>query len=873
MSFDHRPGERNQGRRRGPLELGGRSAQASGVVELPAGTVTFLFTDVEGSTRLLHELGASYADVLAEHRRVLRHAFARHGGVEVDTQGDAFFVAFARASDALAAASEAQDALNGPIRVRMGLHTGEPLLTDEGYVGMDVHRAARIAAAGHGGQIVVSKATRDRLDQAALRDLGEHRLKDLNEPEWLFQVGAGDFPPLKSLNNTNLPVPATAFVGREEALARLRDLIIGRAQRLVTVTGAGGTGKTRLALRLGLDLIDEFPNGVFFVSLAPVSGHELVVPTIARTLGVRERPGESLLESLCTELADKRMLLLLDNFEHVLDAAQAVTGVVRSARNVTILVTSRERLHLSDEHEFALDPLLSDDAVHLFTARAQAADATFELDGSRSAVAEICRRLDGLPLAIELAAARVKIFAPDAMLSRLRQRLPLLTRGARDVPERQRTLRATIEWSYGLLGPVEQRLFARLAVFVDGCRLEAAEAVSAVGLADVTGLVDKSLLRRRDDPDGEPRFWMLETIREFGLERVSPADEGQLRRDHAANYLRFAQRARREIREGSAAAVWLDRLEADHGNLRAALAWTLEQDEAEQALDLCAALWYFWLAHGHLTEGWRWCERALTAAVNVPVEKRAGCLPGAAELAGARGDWERAKGLFEESLAVGEQLGDDRRIAVAYHDIAGVEASLGDLHRARLFAERSVALRRSLGAKFGIAHALGGLGAIARRQGDFAVARAALVESIALWTEDEHHTDAAEMMAELALVAADEGEWERAEELLRESLSRISSLQFRISTAVCLVRLARIAVGRNDPLRAAKLIGAGDSMLASVDGALDPLESADRDATCASASAQLGREAFAAARAEGATLEAEAAVELALGESFAGARR
>ncbi len=435
--------------------------------ELPTGTVTFLFTDVEGSTRLLQEQGRRYSDLLDEHRRVLREAFTRHEGVEVDTQGDAFFVAFPSAADAVAAADEARHALDGgPIRVRMGIHTGEPLVTDEGYVGIDVHRAARIAAAAHGGQIVLSETTRGLLEsETAVRDLGEHRLKDLIGAERLYQLGDGAFPSLRTLDASNLPIAASPLVGRERELGELVEQLSNGA-RLLTITGPGGTGKTRLALQVAAELVGTLRDGVFWVPLAGLSDPELVFSEVANAIGA---PDE-----LVGFLRGKELLILLDNFEHLPEAAPAVSAALASSSGLRVLVTSRSRLNVSGEREYRLDPLPASDAVALFVERARAVGRELTPDPT---VEAICRRLDGLPLAVELAAARTKVLAPDKLLDRLDSTLPLLTGGARDAPEHQRTLRATIEWSYDLLDGPGKELFARLSVFAGSFPLGAAEEV------------------------------------------------------------------------------------------------------------------------------------------------------------------------------------------------------------------------------------------------------------------------------------------------------------------------------------------------------------------------------------------------------------
>ncbi len=474
--------------------------------ELPSGTVTFLFTDVEGSTKLLHRLGTErYAEALAEHRRVLREAFGRHGGVEVDTQGDAFFVAFATAPAALSAAQDAQAAL--PIPVRMGLHTGTPLLTDEGYVGTDVHRAARIAAAGSGRQVLVSSTTAALAGTDALRDLGEHRLKDLAAPERIYQLGPEEFPPLKSLYRTNLPVPATPFVGRERELGEVQELLARDDVRLLTLTGPGGTGKTRLALHAAGEAADAYPDGVFWVPLAPLRDPGLMVEHAAQVLGASD--------SLADHVADKRLLLLLDNFEHIIAASNDLERLRASCPNLRLLVTSRELLGLPGEQAYPVPPLEPADATALFVTRARAVKPDFEPD---EATAEVCARLEQLPLAVELAAARIRLLSPAQLLDRLSSRLDLL-KAARGLDPRQQTLRATIEGSHDLLDEHDRRLFARLAVFAGGCALEAAEDVCEADLDTLQSLVDKSLVRVREDN----RFSMLETIREYALERLESA--------------------------------------------------------------------------------------------------------------------------------------------------------------------------------------------------------------------------------------------------------------------------------------------------------------------------------------------------------------
>ncbi|MGZ4412986.1 MAG: ATP-binding protein [Gaiellaceae bacterium] len=474
----------------------------------PTGTVTLLFTDIEGSTRLLERLGTDrYAEALGLHRRLLREAFERYDAYEVDCEGDSFFVTFATAQDGVSAAVEGQSALGAvtwpegdEVRVRMGIHTGEPLPVPPRYVGLDVHRAARIMAAGHGGQVLLSQTTRD-LVEADLRDLGEHRLKDLSAPQRLYQLGEADFPPLKSLWQSNLPVQPLPLIGRERELGEVLDL--SSRSRLLTLTGTGGSGKTRLALQAAAEMVDDHADGVWFVSLASLEDPALVESAIARAVGAEEELGRF--------LAEKQLLLLLDNLEQLLPGAATVVAALLDSPGVRVLATSRERLAVSVEQEYPVPTLSEDDALDLFTARAQRLKPTFEPD---EAAREIARRLDGLPLAIELAAARVKVMTPTQILDRLGRSLDLLTGGARDAPERQQTLRATIEWSHDLLTTTEQLLFARLGVFAASFDLDAAETVADADLDTLAALVDKNLLRQTEDG----RFFMLETIHEFAIE-------------------------------------------------------------------------------------------------------------------------------------------------------------------------------------------------------------------------------------------------------------------------------------------------------------------------------------------------------------------
>ena len=645
------------------------------MAELPRGTVTFLFTDIEGSTRLLHELGADgYADALAEHRRVLREAFSRHGGVEVDTQGYAFFVAFPTAPGALAAAREAQQELGVP--VRMGLHTGTPLLTDEGYVGTDVHRAARIAAAGHGRQVLVSTATATLLDAGELRDLGEHRLKDLSAPERILQLGDDDFPPLKTLYRTNLPIPATPFLGREHELGEVRELLARDDARLLTLTGAGGSGKTRLALHAAGELAEAYPDGVWWVPLAPLTDPADVGAAAARALG----GGDSL-----PEIVDgRRLLLLLDNFEHVVEAAPELAAVLAKCPHADVLVTSRERLRVQGEHVYPVPVLEREQARELFVARARAAQPGFEPDEHLD---ELCSRLDDLPLALELAAARTSLLTTQQLLERLGDRLDLL-RGGRDAETRQRTLRATIEWSYELLEPEERMLLAALSVFRGGWTLEAAERVADADLELMQSLVDKSLVRRWESG----RFGMLETIREFAAEQLDESGEGDaIRRRHAEFLLALAESANLWPEAMAAGRVGRHELFIPElPNVRAALEWLVAADEIEFALSIAVRLENFWVTSDPV-EGRRWLAELLELSTNLPPELHAWVLRALGGTTYVTGEFVEGHRYVEDALAEYRRLGDSWSVAHMTGRLAVEAARTGDLGRAKALSEESLA--------------------------------------------------------------------------------------------------------------------------------------------------------------------------------------
>ena len=670
--------------------------------ELPGGTVTFLFTDVEGSTKLLHELGDGYADALGEHRRTLRAAFAAHDGVEVDTQGDAFFVAFSRARDALAAAQEGQEALaSGPIRVRMGVHTGEPVVTDEGYVGLDVHRAARIAAVGHGGQVLVSQSTRELVGPDGLVELGEHRLKDLTAPERIYQLGDGEFPPLKSLNQSNLPVQPTPFVGREKELGEVFVLLHDPATRLLTLTGAGGSGKTRLALQAAAAGVDGYPDGVWWVPLQAVREPERVLPEIRSALGVTG--------DLVEHVGQKSMLLMIDNFEQVVEGATALGELLASCPNLRLIVTSREVLRLAAEREYAVPPLVEQESVGFFLGRARVVNPAFEPDDR---VLAICRRLDHLPLALELAAARVKALSTKQILERLERALPLLTGGARDLPERQRTLRGAIGWSYELLVAEERAAFRRLGVFSAGWSLDAAEPVAGASLDTLQSLVEKSLVRF-----GDERYTLLETIREFALEQLD--DAGEMEETGRRHFDYFAGLAADSDTSAEAGyGVQPGALLVEGANLRAALDWGVEQGEFERVAELMVMLENFWVATDPF-EGARRFGELLDSDVVLSDRLRARATRCYAGSLWISGDYARSHEMNERSLAIFRELGDDEGIGVLLHRLGISTLSVReDTVAARELLEESREHYRRAGSSSGESEVVGALGYVARDEGD-----------------------------------------------------------------------------------------------------------------------------------------------------------
>jgi predicted ATPase/class 3 adenylate cyclase len=721
---------------------------------LPTGTVTFVFTDIEGSTRLLHTLGNRYRDALEQHRTILRDAFTSHEGVEVDTQGDAFFIAFPTPQGALRAAVTAQRALasytwpqGAELRVRMGIHTGTPEVTEQHYVGEDVHVGARICAAAWGGQILVSSATANLtssgLGDVTLRPLGAHALKDIDERVELSQVVTPglreDFPSPRTTgpHPTNLPGRLPPLIGRDHDIATVTELLQEDDVSLVTLVGPGGTGKTRLALATGAELLSSFPDGVFFVDLSPLADPALVLGAIVAALGLRESPSRTLTETLSDHLASRHTLVILDNLEHLLDVAADVSALVASASSLKVLVTSREALRIEGERELPVPPLalpvsrdepgdiLASPAIKLFVARAQAVRPGFTLAPEAAPdVARICRRVDGLPLAIELAAARVKVLSLPTLAARLEESLAALGSGRRDASERQRTLNGAIAWSYGLLEDDEQRLFARLGVFAGGWCLEAAEAVCARGdlgmevLDGLASLVDKSLVRQVERD--EARFSMLETMRSYAAERLEESGEAdEIRRAHAEFFRALIEEGHPELTDADPA-LWLAALEVDIDNVRAAFDWCVSRDP-EVALRVAAAMWDFWDLRGHISEGRRSLREILHKTTKgTPARMRA--TQAAAVLADMQEDYEESTAYAQEALALARTFGNDAEAARALITVARVPLQRGDGARASALLEEAMSLAEASKKDELVVRVLVHLATVRSQEGDHDVA-------------------------------------------------------------------------------------------------------------------------------------------------------
>jgi predicted ATPase/DNA-binding SARP family transcriptional activator len=917
--------------------VGGAAARRA---KLPSGTVTFLFSDIEGSTRLLTRLRGRYAEVLSEHQRLLRAAFDEHDGREVHTEGDAFYVAFVRASDAIAAAVSAQRSLASQrwpggvdVRVRMGVHTGEAELRQDDYVGLDVHRAARICAAGHGGQVLISSSTRELVadelpDDVALRDLGEHRLKDLDRPEQLFQLVVGDlpavFPAPASLSPgsgaaNGLPPSPNRTIGRENDVRSIADRLGGGGVRMLTLTGPGGVGKTRLALEAARAVKADFADGAYFVSLAALRRSEDVPAAVVRTLAIHVLSGEPDDQAAERFLAAKRLLLVLDNFEHVLAAAPFVGRLLSACPALSVLVTSREPLSLHAEERYPVSPLALParaaradadalagvDAVALFCARARTRDPGFELDDANAAaVAEICRRVDGLPLAIELAAARCGLLSPDEIAQRLHDALGALGSGTRDAPARQQTLRATIDWSYELLSDAEKQCAVRFAVFAGGATVQAAETITRAGLDTLDSLAAKSLLVGSRDTHTPTRLVMLETIRAYAGERFALAtDKDAVHQRHYENYLALARR------HGTERALWgaggtehLTQLDAEIDNMHAALGWAIAQSNAERALALAAALGRYWIMRGRHAEAVDWVERALNlpgADAHPAPRVRALCTkvrclwlvgrgaeqPAALATAEAiarrlgdpvilsqalqlRVDYETnaerldvADALADEALHWARAAGDDWEIAEASHRKAIAATTIADL---RERVDSAASLLTDVGNVHQLADMLTSAAYAALCLGADRDATDLAARATPIARALDSRVVRMVNSGNVGLAALLTGETDTASRAFREELTLCREMVVRPQAFEGLRGLAAVAVMDGDDKHAATLVGAAEAQ--RYDTPEDQVEARLDETFFEPARTRCGTDAWDAATREGSALSFEDAIAYALEE-------
>jgi predicted ATPase/class 3 adenylate cyclase len=882
--------------------------------DLPSGTVTFLFTDIEGSTQAWERNPAAMRTTLERHDALLRRVIESHGGHVFKTMGDAVCAAFHIPADALKSALAAQLALEeephgeaGQLRVRMALHVGAAEARNGDYAGSTLNRVARLLAAGHGGQTLVSQAVYDLIGDAlpegvALRDLGAHSLKDLQQKVQIYQLVhaalPAEFPPLKSLDvlPNNLPTQPTSFVGREREMAEIKRLLA--LTHLLTLTGAGGNGKTRLALQVAADLLEDYPDGVWLIELAALADTSLVPQAVASALGVREQPGRPLTQTLAEFLKARKALLVLDSCEHVLEACLPLAALLlRACPGVRILATSREALNVPGEASWMVPPLSAPDprslpsapvalvsalnqyeGIRLFVERAVLGKSDFALtERNAAALAQICHRLDGIPLAIELAAARVKAMSVDQIATRLDDRFRLLTGGSRMLLPRHQTLRATMDWSYDLLTEGERALLRRLSVFAGGWTLEAAESVcQGDGIEEwevlelQTHLVEKSLVTVEESPGGETRYRTLGTVQQYARDRLMETGEAaQLRNRHRDWFLELAERAGSELR-GPEQARWLDRLEQEHDNLRTALEWSQAKPEgAEAGLRLAGSLYRFWYVRGYLSEGQQWLEGALSTSSGAAALPRAKALHGAGYLTWGQGDLPRARALLEESLALYRKLGDRRGLARTLNSLGLVGFELGETDRASSLWEEGLSLAREIGAQDLVSTLLNNVGEAARIQGDYERARKLYEEALDMDGEVSTQGTAIRLM-NLGLVAYSQGDYAAARSFFAKGLGIGRKLRDKGSIASCLEGLAGVYGVREEPERAARLLGAAEALRKAINSPVQTGDRADYDRFVAAARSGLSEETFAVAWAEGQGMAIEQAIAYGLEEAAPG---
>ena len=870
-------------------------------LNVPTGTVTFLFTDIEGSTKLWEQHPDTMPTVLAQHDALLRKIIGDNSGYVFKTIGDAFCAAFATASNSLTAALNIQRALihefdeaELTLRVRMALHTGTAEYRDDDYFGQPLNRVARLLSAGHGGQVLLSDVaynlTRDLLPPSTeLKSMGEHRLKDLGRPEHVYQLLhptlLSEFPPLKTLDNpdlpNNLPQQVTSFIGREKDIEGVKSLL--DKTRLLMLTGSGGCGKTRLSLQVAAEVLENFPDGVWLVELAPLSDPALVPQAVASVLGLREATDKPILQTLVDYLKGSRLLLLLDNCEHVLDACAHLASVLlKNCPQVRLLASSREAMGIAGEQTYRIPSLSLPDtrqkhtaesvsqfeAVRLFIERALSVHSQFEITNANApALAQLCARLDGIPLAIELSAARVRSLSVEEINARLDNRFRLLTGGNKMALPRQQTLRALIDWSYDLLNASEKKLLCRLSAFAGGWTLEAAE---AVGVGDevedwevidlLTSLIDKSLIVSEQD-QGKTRYRLLETIRQYAGDRLEENGEvTTVRERHQAFFVALAEEGEPHL-VGAKQAEWLNRLEREHDNMRTALNW----DNRAGALQIAGAFWRFWDIRGYLSEG---CE-VLTGVLAEPsaqahTSERAKALRGAGTLSRSQGDYPAARTLHGECLAVYQELNNQQGVAIALNNLGLVAQNQGNYAEAGTLYQESLAIHRSLNNKLGIAHTLHNLGEVTYEQGEYAAARLLHEESLTLLRALRDLQSIAWSLHSLGMVAFCQRDYATARKLQEESLTLRYELVNKRGIAFSLEMFATFASVQEQSVRATILWAAATTLREEVGAPLPFGDRPDHDRQVRQVHAKLGEETFAAAWSEGCAMTLKQSVEYAL---------
>lgn len=913
--------------------------------DLPGGTITFLLTDIEDSTRLWDEHPEAMRGAMARHDEIIEaHVAANHGHiVRPRGEGDSRFAVFPRAADAVRAAVEIQKALTeasseGPMDliVRMGMHTGSADRRMGDYYGTTVNRCARIRSLAHGGQCLLSGATMELAkghlpSGVEITDMGRHRLKGLGGETRIFQLLIpglrNEFPPLRSLSGheNNLPIPPTPLVGRGAALGEILTLLRDPDARLVTLTGPGGTGKSRLGIEIGSELLEDFPQGVYFIDLAPLEDPALVATTVAHTIGLREGGGRPPLENLKDYLADRRMLLLLDNFEQVIEAAPIVADLMAGAPELSLLATSRIPLQVRGEREYPVPPLslpdvgrepavaepIESEAVQFFVQQAQAVKPQFQLTPESIAdVVEICRRLDGLPLAIEIAAARIRLLPPNALLKRLDQSLELLVGGAADLPPRQRTLRGAIDWSFELLEPEAGRLFSRLSVFAGGFTLESAQAICNPAqdldlFSGIETLLQNNLLRGVDPVVDEPRFDMLGTIREYASEKlIESGDRDEFQRQHALHFAELADQVN-PLLYGPDGLPALSRIEAEHDNFRSALTWGLNTPGGlPVAVQICVPLFWFWYRHGHFHEGREWCERILAAteALEVP-ELRAVALTLAGLMAMWEGDLNIAAEWGEESVRLAQRYlnagrlalsqmaygvillnqGQDKEaypnlVAAAEHfdqagnlpfvattlvHLANVALGLGDPDEALARLDQAMPLVNELGDTWQMGFALNNYGEIARTQGDYGAAKEYYRQTEEFFHEADAVGDKARLVHSKGYLALHDDDYDEAADRFADSLAQFRNLGNKRGMAECLAGFAALSaqLGKNE--RAARLLGAAQGMLTALGAAWWPADRVEVQRLRTSLQATMDHQRYQELTRQGEAMGMERAMELA----------